>query len=62
MKTHTLFGQLATRFSTSPENLATEALSYILDTSNTAKRSLRKSMDFRKWSGDPNHSRLDQRS
>lgn len=38
MQTETLFGHLVTRFSTQPENLATESLSYIINRSNTAKR------------------------
>jgi len=38
MTTQSLFGTLATRFSTQPENLATEALLYILNASSTAER------------------------
>lgn len=35
-----VFGHLATRFTTSPENLATEALAYVLARSPSAKRAL----------------------
>jgi hypothetical protein len=38
MTTQSLFGTLATRFSTQPENLATESLFYILNASRTAER------------------------
>jgi len=37
--TDTLFGHLAVRFASSPENLATEALSYIFNTSPAARES-----------------------
>lgn len=37
---HTVFGHLASRFSSSPENLATEALNFVLGRSHTARRAL----------------------
>jgi hypothetical protein len=37
MSSHSLFGHLVTRFSTYPENLATEALNYILNISTVAR-------------------------
>lgn len=40
MKTDSLFGHLAIKFSSSPENLATESLLYILNQSLTAKQAL----------------------
>lgn len=39
MKKNTLFGHLATKFSTSHENMATEALNYIINQSENAKNS-----------------------
>jgi hypothetical protein len=39
--TNTLFGHLAQRFSSSPENLATEALAYILTSSSAARKTFR---------------------
>ncbi len=38
MRDYGLFGHLATRFSSSPENLATESLHYVLDRSSVATR------------------------
>jgi hypothetical protein len=37
-----LFGHLATRFSTSPENLATEALAFIVNRSPAMREALRR--------------------
>ncbi len=41
-KGQTLFGHLATRFAQHPENLATEALLYLLDRSSVARAALRR--------------------